>query len=458
MFDGRNRDCITAVGVSGAPTQPIILTSYGEGRAILENCRDQGIFFKRSNWWVIDNLEIRDSAHAIRCQGCQDWVIRRNLLHELDHTCINLQSSPIKTLDSTPTARVNIRHNTCHDTGKTGHGEGFYLNTDPVQDILIEHNELFNLTDEAVNCKGNDRNVVVRHNYIHSAFPPADELSMNGNRLHRMVQRFRQWMLPRAYAGGNPSEDTGIKCSFDTTDNVLVTQNIIENMPYAGIIVKRLSNAVVQHNLIVNANRAIIYDGATIQIAFNTIYDNNHVRLGRGLTNYVSNIAWGNQHGNNPTNPQFVDAAAGDFNLAQGSDRRLTGSDGLSQGVFHSPDINGCAVLSTAPNAVRCTVGAVRFPPLRCPDASAFQVSVNGIPHGPATSCVAVSETAVQINIPGLAVSSTDVVTVSAAYGALQDSAWVGGMTLEGNCLAGLYTCNSMSLAIANQPVVVQTQ
>ncbi len=171
------------------------------------------------------------------------------------------------------------------------------------------------------------------------------------------------------------------------------------------------------------------------------------------LTHYVSNIAWGNRFGNDLTNPQFVNAEQGDFNLASGSNRRMTGSDGLSQGVFHSPEITGCEMLNTAPNTLRCAIGPIRFSPLRCPDPAAFQVRVNDMERGAATRCIAVSDTEVQIEIPGPTIASTDAVTLSAFYGALQDSAWIGGMTPEGHCLAGLYTCNSMSTAIVNQPV-----
>jgi len=457
VFDGGNTNCIHAIEVDGAPDQPIIMTSYGQGRAILENCRQQGILAKLADWWVIDNLEIRNSGYAVRCQGCQDWVIQHNLIHDLDRNCVNLQPYPPHDPLGTPTERVNIRHNTCYETGKTGHGEGIYINTGSTQDIVIEHNELFHLRDEGVNCKGDDRNIVIRHNYIHSAYPPDDESSINRGRLHRLGQWFHKWVASPAYAGENPSEDSGIKCRFGTGDNVMVERNIIENMPYAGIILKQLSNAVAQYNLIVNANRAISSDDMGTQIAFNTIYNNNNAQLGVPPTHYESNIAWGNQAGNDPTDPQFINAEAGDFNLALSSNRRMTGSDGFSQGIFHSPEISGCEVVNRASNTLRCTTGPIRFPPLRCPDPTAFQVSVNGIPRGPATSCVAVSDAEVQIDIPGPDIGSTDAVTVNAAYGALQDSAWIGGMTSEGNCLAELYICNSMSTAIVNQPVAIKT-
>ncbi len=247
VFDGGNRDCIRAFRVNGAPDQPITVTSEGEGRAILENCRQRGIFAQRSNWWVIEHLTIRNSAYAIRCQGCQDWVIRHNVLHDLDRTCINLQSYPKQDPLGIPTARVDIRHNTCYETGKTGHGEGIYLNLGPVQDIVIEHNELFHLRDEGINCKGNDRNIVIRHNYIHSAYAPDDTLSMQGGLLYRLVQQVRKWILPpTAYAGGNPEEDNGIQCRFITGDQVTVERNIVENMPYGGIILKQLSNAAAR--------------------------------------------------------------------------------------------------------------------------------------------------------------------------------------------------------------------
>ncbi len=455
VFDGGQTTCIFAPNIDGAPGRPITLTSYGLGYAILENCSPTAIRGRRSDWWVVERLEIRNSKYGIACNGCQDWLVQHNVMHNLDHVCFELDSFPKANLNGTPAARWVVRHNTCYETGLTGHGEGVYLHPGPVEDLLIEHNEFFNLRDEGVNCKGNNRHIVVRHNYIHDFYPPLAHALPDDGILSRLARGMGQWLLPPATAGQNASEDTAINYPFNSDANVLVERNIIENMPYSGIVFKRLEGAVTQHNLIVGSGFiAIDYtEGATGRIVFNTVYNNRQAH--RKTPDMIANddILWGNSLGNNLTDPQFVSTSTGDFNLAVDSDRRDAGSDGLSQGVLHSPSFRSCTVQHSAPNTVRCAVQPIRFSPLRCPEAEALTVTVNGTPRRPTTRCRVVSDTVVRIQFPGPPVAPNDTVRLSAAYGALQDSAWIGGMTPEGECLASLFACNSRSLAVDSRRV-----
>lgn len=453
VFDGGDDACITASNVDGVPDRPIAITAFGQGRAILENC-PVAIRGERNDWWVVERLEIRHTAYAIRCLGCKDWLVQHNSMHDLDHVCVSFDSFPRADLTGTSTERWLVRHNTCYETGLNGHGEGFYFYPGPVADVVLEHNELFNLRDEGVNCKGNNRHIVVRHNYFHDFHPPLALTSPSDGAISRLAHGLSRWLLPIATAGQNASEDTAINCRFENDADILVERNLIEHMPYAGVVFRQLQNAVTQYNLIVGSGHfAIGYsDAATGRIDFNTIYKNRQAHRHEGMST-GNDIAWGNTAGNNVTDPRFVDGADGDFNLAADSDRRNAGSDGLSQGVFHSPRLKSCAVRSSEPNTVRCTVHPIRFSPLLCPRPRALTVTVNGRSRGPASRCRVTSDTVVRIDFSGRPVKANGKVKLSAKYGALQDSAWIGGMTPEGACLAGLYVCKSLSLAVTDRRV-----
>lgn len=324
-----------------------------------------------------------------------------------------------------------------------------------MSDVVLEHNELFNLRDEGVNCKGNNHNIVIRHNYFHDFHPPVVQLSSRGGVLSQLAHWMGQLFLPIAIAGQNDSEDTAIHCRFENDNHIVVERNLIENMPHSGIVFKQLQNAITQHNLIIGSGFVAIgyADAATGRIDFNTIYKNRQSHRNTDIT-ANDDITWGNTIGNNITDPKFINPASGDFNLAVDSDRRSTGSDGLSQGVFHSPMLRSCAVRPMEPNTVRCSLHPIRFSPLRCPEPRALTVTINGQSRGPAIRCLVTSDSVVRIDFSGPPVRAQDTVTLNAKYGALQDSAWIGGMNPEGECLAGLFACNSMSLAMTNRRVV----
>lgn len=452
-FEGDGTGCLIASNVNGLPGQPITITSYGTGRAVVQNC-GHGFKGTRTDWWVIKNLEITNAHWGITCVGCQDWVISNNLLHNLGSVCGRLV--PHTGTVFTPSARWRIHHNVCHDTGVAPrtNGEGFYLIS--THDITFEHNELFNLRDEGVNCKQQSRNIVIRHNYFHNFFPSGASDFPEDGFLSRFAKLVAGWLLPQARAGMTRAEDTAIHCRFQATANVTAERNLIEQMPTTSIRMYKLQTAVARYNLLIGSGfRAIDYaDGVTGQIANNTIYNNKQAhRISVPITPQ-DDIAWGNESGNDPTDPQFVNAAGGDFNLAAHSDRINAGSDRLSQGVFHSPTLKTCAVRSVSTNTVRCEVGPIRFGPLRCPDRTAFTIKVNGVARQPTAACTRVTNAIIDIRFQGAGAQPGDLVTLSASYGALQDSAWVGGRTLDGTCLAAPFVCNSMSLPVTNIPVV----
>jgi hypothetical protein len=79
-------------------------------------------------------------------------------------------------------------------------------------------------------------------------------------------------------------------------------------------------------------------------------------------------------------------------------------------------------------------------------------VKVNGQPR-PTAACTVATDTSIDIKFSGIGVQQNDTITLSASYGALQDSAWIGGRTSIGSCLAAPSVCNSMSRPVSNKPV-----
>jgi hypothetical protein len=333
---------------------------------------------------------------------------------------------------NTPPARITYRHNVCYEAGLKKNGEAFYFRF--AQDVVIEHNEAFHLRDEAVSCKNTCNNIVVRHNYFHDTYDPSGSVG-------RLVPQ-----------GMTPSEDTAIKARSNT--RITAARNWVENMPFEGVRMLYTQHATTLYNVIVGTGGAAIAykSGAKGQIAYNTIYDNGSPYLNELSIPTTNDIAWGNAEGNDTTNPLFVNALTNDFNLRANSNRINRGADRLSKGVFHSPTLKTCKSKSPGTNTIRCEVSPIRFSPLRCPKPTALIVRVNGQPR-PTAACRVVAGKMIDITFSGIGVQQNDTITLSASYGALQDSAWIGGRTSTGSCLAAPSVCNSMSRPVSNKPV-----
>ena len=257
-FDGGGKKCIIAK-VDGAPGRPIRIASTDSNRPTLMNCA-AGVAGNRTDWWVIDGLEITKSHRGILCPGCQDWVVRDVVMHDIGQVCVLLKSSA---------TRWHLQDNVCHDTGTRGlNGEGFYIVDG--KDITIENNEFYRLTDEAINCKGATQGLTVRGNYFH------DFLSTSRVASQGLLTRLVAWLTPpNAHAGMNNSEDTAVNCRFPESTDILVECNVIENMPSTGVRMHKVRNAVTRYNLIINTKFAIDYGkGATGEIESNFLYAN----------------------------------------------------------------------------------------------------------------------------------------------------------------------------------------
>jgi hypothetical protein len=437
VFDGGNTRCIDAFDIDGTSGNPITIRSYGEGRAILQNCRPiTTIHGTLTDWWVIKNLEVRNSNSAIRCHGCTNWLVQSNAFHHMDAPCAHHE--PDAPLNTSP-ARLTYRHNVCYEAGLKKNGEGFYFRF--AKGVVIEHNEFFHLRDEGVSCKSSCNNIVVRHNYFHDFYAPDGSLLASPARL--LVTQ-----------GFTPSEDTAVNARVEANTRITTARNWVENMPFEGIRKLHSQYATTLHNVIIGTGGAAIAykSGAKGQIAYNTLYNNGSAYLNEFAIPTTNDISWSNGIGNDATNPLFFNALANDFNLRASSNRINKGADRLSKGVFHSPTLKTCKVNGPITNTVHCEVGPIRFPPLRCPKPTAFIVKVNGQPRKSVT-CRVVAGKMIDVTFSGSGVQQTDTLTLSASYGALQDSAWIGGRTTIGRCLAAPAVCNSMLLPVRHKPV-----
>ena len=246
-FTRKNKPCVYA------RHKGITLSSYGEGRAILANCKI-GIQGKSKDWHI-SGIEIHHTDFGIKCRGCKNWKVKDTHIHDVNQVCMNFTRSN----------NVTLQENICHDTGAGGgHGEGFYLVD--VKDVLVVGNSFTRLYDEGVNCKGRTRRLTIRENHFYDFFGP------------RPIQKqtsWLSWLIPPAFAGQNPSEDTAVNCRFRKTRHVVVEDNLIENMPDTGVRMHRVKNAIVRRNIIKNCRVGIDFDrGTTGIIADNQLSGN----------------------------------------------------------------------------------------------------------------------------------------------------------------------------------------
>ncbi len=126
---------------------------------------------------TIRGLRIGNAMFGARSSASHHVTFEYNELSDVGHSAIITQA--FWSDQSMVSSNTTIRCNTISRTGKIDpeYGEGIYIGTgtfsvtDKSHDILVEYNELHDLSNEAIDVKHNTTNVTIRRNRIHDVTP-----------------------------------------------------------------------------------------------------------------------------------------------------------------------------------------------------------------------------------------------------------------------------------------------
>lgn len=140
---------------------------------------------------IVRGLEIRHGLFGVVASGAKNITLEHNDVHDVGLAGIVANSSE-RGSGLQPSRDIAIRCNQVHHTGRMDpeYGEGIYLGSgatgvvDATSDVVIEGNEIFLTSNEAIDVKRHVTDVAIRHNQIHDVSPyygGAISLGLNKN-------------------------------------------------------------------------------------------------------------------------------------------------------------------------------------------------------------------------------------------------------------------------------------
>ncbi len=168
---------------SGLESRPIVIQAAAGAKAIVGGSSIDPMNWKpavdvvRSAHVMIRGLDIGNAMFGARSSASHHITFEYNRLSNVGHSGIITQA--FWNDETNVSSHTTIRCNRISRTGQieSEYGEGIYIGTgtfsktDSTHDVLVEYNELFDLSNEAVDVKHNTTNVVIRHNSIHDVTP-----------------------------------------------------------------------------------------------------------------------------------------------------------------------------------------------------------------------------------------------------------------------------------------------
>lgn len=158
---------------AGAGAKPII-----DGDNLNDPNKKPAVLIANTSNVTIRGLEVRNRFFGAMSWGSSAVVFEHNNIHSVGHSAV-IANAFRESGAFVPSKDVVIRCNRIHRTGllEPEYGEGIYLGTgiddvaDTTSQILIEGNEIFDVSNEAIDVKHHVTNVTIRHNQIHDATP-----------------------------------------------------------------------------------------------------------------------------------------------------------------------------------------------------------------------------------------------------------------------------------------------
>lgn len=415
---------------SGTASQPLYYGAYGSGARPIFDSGDpgmatglDGLDMIQNQWMVVEDLEFRRWSAGLQIRGVKDVAVRRVLVSSAASMCVHTRS-----YSGVIAERVLYEDVEVANCGFLSEGEGFYLGVNPGHsgagdlsaDITLRRVYVHDLPQEGVDVKNCARRVVIEHS------------------------RFENIATSGAQGHGIAMAPSSADCPGNNGDHT-VRWNVITNTHDRGIhlgtggvvawnVIRDSGTGTADYGLIVedlpNNNHAVLVEGNTLVGNFTTGL--LIASSAAGTTTSRDNIQWANGAGNDATDPLFVNAASGDFNLQAGSDRLNAGTTCPHAGAVQTFSVTGATIAASGVQATLTTSACALtgFAPLATCTAASVVLTCATAGTVPATVCTANGPTTLAAGF-ATTIPQGDTCTLAVAAAALRDSAVpsLGGAT-----------------------------
>ncbi|MDO8491172.1 MAG: right-handed parallel beta-helix repeat-containing protein [Dehalococcoidia bacterium] len=128
-----------------------------------------------NSYYIIRNLEIRNTNEGVRLERVTGVVFENNDVHHINNEGIRLHFFAVSNI---------VRNSRVYDTGLTSNGEGIYIGTAPEQRYkngglpdtsthnIISGNEIYGTRGEAIDIKEDSSYTTIENNVVHNVNAP----------------------------------------------------------------------------------------------------------------------------------------------------------------------------------------------------------------------------------------------------------------------------------------------
>ncbi len=386
-------------GWQGSAVSPITLQPApgAEGRVVVSDDdwnSDAAIWVVGSNHVVISGLKLEKSLWAMDVRGSSNIRVTGNTISFIGQEAIRLREE---------SNAVEIDNNSISDTGNrpgyTLGGSGIYVGTstgvDPVHDVYIHDNDIFDTASEGIDVKPGTWNITIEDNLVHDLSTLQSgaivlHLGEQGPSFHPnlIVRRNMIWNIRSntQWADGNGIVMSGAG---------VIENNIIFGNEHRALLIEQFftpgapGEVLVRHNTFFNNGRT------DVEIRG----DRHDVDFSNNLSQLPILGPWEGSGNRTPTSSDFANAGSGVFDLAAGSGAidSVTALAGIDTDYARRPRSMGASpdagALEFAPEGAQATTNTTSAPPVEPQNATEGGARA-AVPPTPSTTSPTATSTA----------------------------------------------------------------
>lgn len=309
----------SAIGLSGEPERPIRVVAP-DGEVVIDAGNldsNDGLYLENVAHLEFSGLTIRGGIHGTYIRASSNLVFRDVRWEDVGQEGVQLADATSDVLfEDCAVIGTGLRPGDLEGIPFANFGEGFYIGSstgvDPVARITVRNCEIANTTAEGIDIKPGSLDILVEDNRVHDVTTANSGAIVAGLVFEAVIPHFDAGIVIRNNRIWNVTSTSQFQDgnAINVNTPALIYNNVMWNLQHRGILV----DANFQNP-----------DARLVRIYNNTIFGAGltplEIREGEfaGIGEVINNIGPDTEGNIAATREMFVDAAAGDFRLVDGS-------------------------------------------------------------------------------------------------------------------------------------------